>query len=297
MFLYPRLKSKSVQGGGIVILIKECFVNFVTSENCIFDTIVWLKIKKGVIRKDKDVYIACVYIPPARSNYYKQYNCDVFDELENSIEFYTPLGEVMIVGDTNSRTGVLDDFVRNDSVHHTVRNRLSDIFNYVQDTELVGRRNPDLNTNCYGSKLLSLCKATNLRILNGRHINGYANDFTYCGANGMSVIDYLILPTSLFPTVRQFIVSNLTTFSDHAFLHIQIQTLRNMDNNSDNDLQDREGVEYEQQDKFKWNDNYKQQCAECLRLNSDRIQLYHEVLILTVRYDSLTTRWPTLPVC
>ncbi|VDI05178.1 Hypothetical predicted protein [Mytilus galloprovincialis] len=168
----------------------------------------------------------------------------------------------------------IDDFVSNDSIHTTIRNRLDDILNYSADIELNVRNNPDNNTNCYGPKLISLCKASGLRILNGRHKNGFANDFTFCGANGMSVIDYLLVPVSLFPIVRQLIVSNFTTFSDNAFLHIQLSLLCNKQNSTR--FPDDENGEKLSQDKFKWNDELKEQCRDCLLNNMEKINLCRE---------------------
>ena len=125
-----------------------------------------MTIEKDIVTSDKNLFIACVYIPPVRSNFYKLYNCDLFADLENSIELYSSLGNVILLGDTNSRTGAIDDFVSNDSIHTTIRNRLDDIFYYSADIELNVRNNPDNNTNCYGPKLISLCKGSGLRILN-----------------------------------------------------------------------------------------------------------------------------------
>ncbi|CAG2249458.1 unnamed protein product [Mytilus edulis] len=229
---------------------------------------------EDIVTSDKNLFIACVYIPPVRSNFYKLYNCDLFVDLENSIELYSSLGDVILLGDTNSRTGAIDDFVSNDSIHSTIRNRLDDIFDYSADIELNVRNNPDNNTNCYGPKLISLCKASGLRILNGRHKNGFANDFTFCGANGMSVIDYLLVPVSLFPIVRQLIVSNFTTFSDHAFLHIQLSLLCNKQNSTR--FPDDENREKLSQDKFKWNDELKEQCRDCLLNNMEKINMCRE---------------------
>ncbi|CAC5405072.1 unnamed protein product [Mytilus coruscus] len=211
--------------------------------------------KQDIVTNDKNLFIACVYITPVRSSFYKLYNCDLFVDLGNSIELYSSLGDVILLGDTNSRTGAIDDFVSNDSIYTTIRNRLDDIFDYSADIELNVRNNPDNNTNCYGPKLIWLCKASGLRILNGRHKNGLANDFTFCGMNGVSVIDYLLVPVSLFPIVRQLIVSNFTTFSDHAFLHIQLSLLCNERNSKR--FPDGENGKKLSQDKFKWNDELK----------------------------------------
>ena len=76
--------------------------------------------------------------------------------------------------------------------------------------------------NEYGTRLLNFCKASGLRILNGRDRHGYSNHFTCCGSNGVSVIDYLLLFPEIFPIIDKFIVCNVTEFSAHAPLHVQL---------------------------------------------------------------------------
>ncbi|XP_063420573.1 uncharacterized protein LOC134705786 [Mytilus trossulus] len=90
----------------------------------------------------------------------------------------------------------------------------------------------------------------------------------------MSVIDYLLVPVSLFPIVRQLIVSNFTTFSDHAFLHIQLSLLCNKQNSTL--YPDDETRENLSQDKFKWNDELKEQCRDCLLNNMEKINMCRE---------------------
>ncbi|VDI54069.1 Hypothetical predicted protein, partial [Mytilus galloprovincialis] len=233
------------------------------------NSIVWLNIKQGILTKDKSVYIACIYIPPVKSKYYKLYDCDLYNELENSIELYSELGHVFILGDLNGRTGTLVDFLENDDIHFTLKNRICGAFEYLADSVLPKRVNPDLNTNSYGSKIISMCKSSGLRIVNGRHKNGFSNDFTYCGPIGMSVLDYFIVPSFYFPNINQLIVSNFTTYSDHAFLHLElnllIDTMRNTGKCSDA-MEDTE-----RRVKYKWKDEFKEQCTECIRINMDNI--------------------------
>ena len=256
-----------MQGGGIIIFIRHCFSKLINIDSCLQDSIIWLSIDKNIVTTESRVYIACVYIPPVKSVYYKRYDCDLFTELEHSIELYSALGQVILIGDTNSRTATLDDYVRNDRIHDTLRHRLDDLFNYDIDIDLPKRINPDDNTNCFGPKLLNLCKASGLRIVNGRHKNGFSNGFTFYGANGMSVIDYLLMPSVLFGTVTQFIISNLTSFSDHSFLHIELKLLSSIRINSEKQAPET-GI---RQAKYKWNSEFKDQCGECLRVNMDRI--------------------------
>ena len=52
--------------------------------------------------------------------------------------------------------------------------------------------------NDYGSKLLTVCKSSGLRIFNRRHSIGMDKDFTFVGPSGMSVVDYLLSSPDVF---------------------------------------------------------------------------------------------------
>lgn len=92
----------------------------------------------------------------------------------------------------------------------------------------------------------------------------------YCDANGLSAIDYSIMPVALFCICKQFIVSNFKTYSDHACLHTELETNINdiinvnVDDNTINQERNRPP-------KYKWNEDMKPQVLECLRINSDRL--------------------------
>lgn len=74
------------------------------------------------------------------------------------------------------------------------------------------RVNPDEVVNDYGSKLLSLCKSSGLRILNGRHTDIMDRDYTVMGARVLSVDDYCISTPDVFYITEQFIVASFTVF-------------------------------------------------------------------------------------
>ena len=94
---------------------------------------------------------------------------------------------IFVIGDLNSRTASHHDFILNDNLHNSVLDVVGGLFTYVVDDTLPNRVNPDKGTNDFGSRLLNLCKSCGLRIVNGRHIDGLANDFTFCGSRGLSV--------------------------------------------------------------------------------------------------------------
>jgi len=89
------------------------------------------------------------------------------------------------------------------------------LFSYVNDDIPPARVNLDKGQIDNGYRFLNLCK----RLLNGKDRGGFSSDFTYCGANGMSMIDYLLCGVN---TISKFIVSNFNTLSDHAPLRLQL---------------------------------------------------------------------------
>lgn len=89
---------------------------------------------------------------------------------------------MFIVGGLNGRTSTKND-------------RDIPLFTYANDVDISARLDPDTVVNSYGTKLLQFCKSTGL---NGRHKDNLANDCTYNGPNGYSVIDYLIASADVF---------------------------------------------------------------------------------------------------
>ena len=172
---------------------------------------------------------------------------------------------MVLAGDLNSRCGNLHDFIGSDTVHESVTNNLSSLFEYQSDDILPDRICPDQAINTYGLKLIQLCIESGLRILNGRH-SAYSADFTYCGPNGYSVIDYVLTTQDMFNFVKTFIVCNFNTFSDHAPLHIELKSTGNI-------AQDNNDVpETTNHTRFRWNDSVTADCRLSLEQNIHRLE-------------------------
>lgn len=96
---------------------------------------------------------------------------------------------------------MLNYYIECDSVHEQISDFISLIQgNYKEDDRLSVC--PDKTVNAHGLKLIQMCIETGLRFLNGRHADNIANDFTYCGANGCSVIDYILSTPGIFSYVH-----------------------------------------------------------------------------------------------
>lgn len=93
--------------------------------------------------------------------------------------------------DLNSRCGIAADFIESDIIDKTLHSHILSVLSYIPDEEITKRRTEDKNTiNSHGRALISLCKSTQLRILNGRSSDDKTGKVTFCNSRGTSLIDY-----------------------------------------------------------------------------------------------------------
>ena len=175
---------------------------------------------------EDDIYVCGVYLWGEESPAYNIVNVDLFDIIQNDINYYQTIGNVYLTGDFNSRVGCKPDYIVNDCV-----NTYLDDDSYSPDVPLP-RASLDNTSNSYGNKLLDLCKATGMRIMNGRLGQG-TDAFTFISAKGMSVIDYVIAHESNFARVGQFTIDSSNEWSDHTPVYFSL--LCNLDKSCDNE--------------------------------------------------------------
>ena len=77
---------------------------------------IWIKLSRFYFSLPYDIFICGVYFPPIDSKYMN--DGDAFGDLENDIITFSDLGEIIILGDLNARTGTLSDFIVNDDMLH-----------------------------------------------------------------------------------------------------------------------------------------------------------------------------------
>ena len=158
---------------GICMIIKNNLVKHVT----IIDEkqsshILWLYINKNAF--GLACLIGAVYIPHEASKYHDN---EIFDEINEDIISLKSSYDVpiCIIGDFNSRTSTLDDFVTLDeqiTIIYNLEELEREAFNSKQYFEEHGikttRSNIDKITNNNVYKLIGLCKDQYLKIVNGR---------------------------------------------------------------------------------------------------------------------------------
>ncbi|XP_053380068.1 uncharacterized protein LOC128548716 [Mercenaria mercenaria] len=177
---------------------------------------IWLKFDKNFFHTDEDLYLAVAYFPPENSPFHDIYDNDIFQQLENDIVYFMDKGKVFLTGDLNSRIGQKTDYIEHDY-------DLQGDGNQPIDTPLP-RCSRDFKSNRFGDYLLDLCKATNLRIVNGRlHEDKTVGKITCMTHNGESVVDYMLTSVSNFDYIDFFAVKEFNEFSNHAPLSFSLK--------------------------------------------------------------------------
>ena len=202
----------------------------------------WFKIA-GEILQEKDCICANVYLPPENSVYGSINHFDTLvDEITDCKGRYN--GNICLIGDFNARTSNLPDMTDLDDIILEFCNLNSDMFDiYNDESDMirldqldvpVERKTSDTDRPYnWGYWLLSLCKALNLRIMNGRMGKDATVGQVTC--KGVSVIDYVICSPALSPLVREFYVNEFDVLSDvHSAVCVSFETCDNMLSNSMN---------------------------------------------------------------
>ena len=206
-----RHKRAKRGSGGVIMLVRNQFVKGVSKQKSVSDDILWLKFKKDFFGLESDLYISSCYMLPENSSILTWRDLGVCDALEIDITKYSSLGNILICGDLNARTGLLQDFVENDDRDHIPLPHA-----YTPDYFNQYRCNLDKTVNNYGEWLMSTCISANLCTLNGRSCGDVLGNYTCYRKNSVSTLDYIIASKVLFDHFSYFKVLPFTLLSDHC---------------------------------------------------------------------------------
>ena len=246
--LYFKHRSNSARrSGGIGVAIKDDLVDCVDLLKCDCDFVLWLKVDKVTLNIDNDLFIGIVYIPPEGSRFYKN---DMFSKIEESIlNMYCNSEHIMLIGDFNARTGILNDMCSLDE-YILSENGFDELFPTECNPENVldslnlphARVSKDHKVNNNGTKLIDLCQQLNLIICNGRLGADKPIGNTTC--KDKSVIDYCIASTTCLPYIENFEILDFSALlsdvhcpikiSLHAPNRVRINTLNAQQMNTNN---------------------------------------------------------------
>ena len=209
---FPHSKHKKCKRrvpGGFVLIVKNSIRKHVkvVKQN---DHVIWLRLTNLIESNVNTFFLCAVYIPHERSTL-RDTDKDEIESIQNDIEYYSNMGIIYPMGDWNSRTGNLRDFIDTKNAIHQVP-LVIDQFSHGSR-----RQNVDMTVNSHGKKLINLCKTTGYQIQNGR-INEKSNVFTCYRHNGQSAVDYLLARNDSAYLIQDFEVQPHTVNSDHSAL-------------------------------------------------------------------------------
>ena len=188
-----RKKNAKRDSGGLVVYIKEDIWDGVKYINFDFEDGILFSLCKSFFNLNRDILVYAIYLKPGNSSRAStQTTIDPFDIIINKIAHYYDSGDIILLGDLNSRIGNLEDISFDN--YSELNNNLSQFLplvpsdNAVTKEDLssanlsIGRSNMDTKTNDFGHRLVRLVKMSNLIILNGRSINDKSGNFTFCNS-------------------------------------------------------------------------------------------------------------------
>ena len=160
--------EKGRRSGGIIVYVREnLFQNSAVLPVKVTQNFIWIKISREAFQLERDIFICTHYIPP-RIKATCPKNDQLFKHLKEYINEFSALGNIMLMGDFNARTGVANDFIELDHICRADEGILPS--GTLEDRLLPKCFNIDKIINEQGQHLLDLCLETRLRILNGRFI-------------------------------------------------------------------------------------------------------------------------------
>ncbi len=245
--------KKRVFGGCLVFVKDELHNRHVQKRNSKYEDLLWVWLDGKFFDLPTDVYLCCAYIPHEKSVIHEERGLDPYKILAEETAAYQKKGQILYMGDFNSRTGTI------------IENW--DHVNYLTDpipgtnmgtTESYGvhdfsnRHSRDKSDNLFGSKLIKLCETLGLVILNGRTTGDASGRYTYHSTRGSSVIDYGICSLSLYKHIQSFVVEDCPWYSDHSPISIIFKSHRIHELCCT--LQNTDGTPLEEHYSYSWND-------------------------------------------
>jgi len=196
---------------GIGIFVKNSIYGHISViPDTTSDSTLWIKIEETLL--GYEVLLGAVYIPHENSVFHKP---EIFDDLYNDIMTLscTYNTSICLIGDFNSRTGNLPDFI--ESSKYDAFSNFENCFPGIDHEMSINnlntlgfdsnRYNCDNKTNNNGYKLIDMCKNFDLRLVNGRVGNDkFVGDYTCISKNGNSTIDYAVTSAHILPNIVDF---------------------------------------------------------------------------------------------
>ena len=272
-----RRKRARRDSGGLVCFFKKNIWKGITCCTWSYEDGLLFKLDKIFFGFENDIYLICPYMRPSTStrNVLETGN-DSYEILTDKIAELSNLGDIIMMGDLNSRTGDLQDFYDflgdNDEHGHMLDEECININvinknDFYDNDMLLTRVSQDKGNNEFGKRLIALCKMCNLIILNGRTGEDKGvGKLTFCNHRGSSVNDYVLCTSNVLKNIDNFYVSNPNVFSDHSpiCLKLNCKNVRyNISENSTSDYSFKRAWKEEKKQEF-LNEINKSECINVL---------------------------------
>ena len=218
----PSQASQGRPSGGLACFVRLSLARYVSTWKVASDaSLLWLKLDRS-LGLERDLYLCAAYVAPRTSSHYeKDGSIDTFDQLICDIAEAQGLGDVLLAGDFNARTGQGADFVEAGLLGQTPE---GDLPQPALPTGLHLRQSQDTGAiSPFGRCLLELCCATSMLIVNGRVTGDRLGKLTFPHPQGGSVVDYFIASYALFASHPCLIVGDTLPESDHRPLHLYLR--------------------------------------------------------------------------
>lgn len=229
-------KKAKCPSGGMVIYIKSCLFGGVANVNIAFEDGLCLRLNKEYFGWENNVFIVHIYLKGEQSP--RMDLNDGVSDFDKLLDLFSDISSdgsgILLSGDLNAHCGNIErrEFVLDDELSPSddfifTHNYCDEVFNqnifsldefYKFDISLF-RKSQDKSKNTYGSKLIELCRASGLIMLNGR--KGEDRDigkFTFHNHIGKAIDDYMICNKNALQFVSNFKVDDPNIYSDHCVI-------------------------------------------------------------------------------
>ena len=229
-----RKRNARRDSGGLCVFFRNSIVNGVSEIKWDFEDGMCFKLDRCFFGLERDMFFVFVYMrPDSSSRADMNVDINIFEIVEQQIAKVSELGDVICMGDFNARLTEREECLIVDRLNECTLESMNigiyeneHVFSendFTINDMSIKRTNSDKNVNSYGLKLLSLCYACDLAILNGRAgADKGVGNLTFCGHQGESTNEYVMCDRASLYKVCDFTIGKPNCFSDHCVVSFKL---------------------------------------------------------------------------
>ena len=235
--------------GGLVLLIKKSLSSFIDIVETNLSHVLAIKIKKSLLKTQKDLLYVTIYNHPKESIFYK--NKDYYSTLEQTENFLAKNIEegkdfdIIINGDLNAR---IADWAYTEE--HEFDMEVND------QPSILTRESQDQQINGPGKFLIELCMSFCLSPIAGLKEKSFSSAFTFIGHRGSSIVDHFVTSVNILDYIKNFKIENRIE-SNHLPISLILQGDKDQS-------EEKETINREPLIKMKWQDSKEKESLNIL---------------------------------